>query len=238
MQFVAARRRDRIVDRRPRQLVPKRDEPVINGDKHAPGEAGIDRRGRRPGDVDQHMRRNRGVKDGCRIENLPSIGRQSRCARQHGIADRRRNRSRDHFAGQHLAGKKGIAAGEAMQRRRIEPVTPGIQGYERLDAGFGKRLQSQPAGRRRGRQIAKHDANRMVGPRLIVTIGDQQQRPRQIQPAAEKSQQIDGRLIGPLDILDDHHRRDRSVVQLGQRGAKHPVARGIFPQQPVELAPD
>jgi hypothetical protein len=69
------------------------------------------------------------------------------------------------------------------------------------------RLWSQPA----------HDrAERMVDRQLVVAVADDQQRPGPLHPPPQKHQQIQGRLVRPVGVLDHHNLRARRLVQLIQ----------------------
>ena len=45
----------------------------------------------------------------------------------------------------------------------------------------------------------------MVGPDLIVTVREDEQHPAQREPPAQKRDQVKRRLVGPVQILHDHH---------------------------------
>ncbi len=64
---------------------------------------------------------------------------------------------------------------------------------ERLNACLGKREHVQAANRLRRRQIAHGQAQRMGRSNLVIAIGDDHHRPKRLQPAAEKQEEIERR---------------------------------------------
>jgi hypothetical protein len=52
------------------------------------------------------------------------------------------------------------------------------------------------------RQVAQQEAQRMMAPNLIVSVGDQQENTRVSQAAAEKPNQIERCLIRPVSVLE------------------------------------
>jgi hypothetical protein len=56
----------------------------------------------------------------------------------------------------------------------------------------------------------------MVDRQLVVAVGDQQQRPGTLQPSPQEHQQVQGRLVGPVGVLDHDHPRPAPLIQLVQ----------------------
>jgi hypothetical protein len=77
-------------------------------------------------------------------------------------------------------------------------------GCERPDAFDRQRTNRHPP---RLFHLAEHDAERMIGPDLVVPIGRHEQRPRALEAPGEIQQEIERRLVGPVDVLDDDKRR-------------------------------
>jgi hypothetical protein len=83
----------------------------------------------------------------------------------------------------------------------------------------------------------------MVGPDLIITVREDEQHPAQGEPAPEERDQIEGGLVGPVQVLHDHHRPAAlpGTVQRVEQGVEDrtPLPRGHpLPQCPTDLAGD
>ncbi len=83
---------------------------------------------------------------------------------------------------------------------------PALDPGQGRDRGRGQRRQQDTVHRGWGK-VSEHGAQRMLGPHLIVTVGDDQHDGEMPQAAPEELDQIERRLIGPVNILDDEDRR-------------------------------
>ncbi len=74
----------------------------------------------------------------------------------------------------------------------------------------------------RGRERAEHALQRIIRRQLVVTEREHNQRRELLDPTPKERQHVEGRPIGPVDVLDDPHRprharqlRSDSLEQLG-----------------------
>jgi hypothetical protein len=65
----------------------------------------------------------------------------------------------------------------------------------------------------------------MVACHLVVAVGDDQQRPGVVHPPPQEHQQVQGRLVRPLGVLDHYHPRVLRLVQLIQERGEQPLPR-------------
>jgi hypothetical protein len=60
----------------------------------------------------------------------------------------------------------------------------------------------------------------VVGPDLIITVREDEERPAQREPAAQKRDHVERRVVGPMQVLEHHDRAGalaRTVERLEQR---------------------
>ncbi len=101
-----------------------------------------------------------------------------------------------------------------MERRDVDGLLPGQRAH-RVER---ERRERHTPHRRRSREVAEDDAQRMLGVEFVVAVGDDEERARPLHTATEIAKQIEGRLISPMRILDD---KDRwAGLQLGQHGGE------------------
>ena len=62
---------------------------------------------------------------------------------------------------------------------------------------------------RRCCQIAEDQTEGMIGPDLVVTVGDDEEGAQPADPPAEEPQQLERGAVGPMGVLADHERRAR-----------------------------
>ena len=97
-----------------------------------------------------------------------------------------------------------------------------------LDAGRG------PA----GRQIAEEHAQRMLGAELVVAIGQDEKRIRLDHATGQKFYEIDGRFIGPMNILEDEERGLRRIAKLVEHGGEDRGTADLALERRLQLAAD
>ena len=68
------------------------------------------------------------------------------------------------------------------------------------------------------RQAAQYDTQLVGVAKLIVAIARQHQDAKRVDPAAKQSEDIERRLIRPMKVLDNEHRRRTVCHLLGERG--------------------
>ena len=93
---------------------------------------------------------------------------------------------------------------------------------ESADAVLGKRRQRDPAV---AAHVAEHDAERVVSHELVVAIRRHQEGLRTVEAAAEEAKQVDCRLVGPVDVLEDRDRGAR--LQRVESGGEDLVPRPV-----------
>ncbi|CAA9565886.1 MAG: hypothetical protein AVDCRST_MAG49-3046 [uncultured Thermomicrobiales bacterium] len=220
-------RRDGVEDHRPREFVPEHERRAVGAQQ--PGrQALVDRVDARS----KHRRQQPGL--GGRADRRGGLqrraanGRQPRSAGQHGVPDGRREARRS--GREDLGHVERVAAGEPIESRRVDRAAGGEGAHGRL----GQRRQRQPAAGRRGGEVAQDDPERVLGPDLVVAVGDDQQRADPAQPPAEEAEQVERGLVGPVGVLDHRQRRGQPGAELGQGRPEDPVARRVLGQQPVE----
>jgi hypothetical protein len=97
-----------------------------------------------------------------------------------------------------------------------------------------QRRQPQPANQGRGREVAGEQLHGVLGADLVVSVGDDQQGGRGTEAAGQEPEQVQGGLVGPVDVLDHQHGRHPGVPQPFEQGAKQHLPRRLVPEQLVE----
>ena len=206
-------RRQRLLDRHPRQLVAEGDAVGRRG-QHPRAEALVEAgelvlAGQR---VEQPQLRV-GLGHGDRAEQRRGRRAQARGAGQDRVADRRRDVAI--ATGQHLGQEERVARRPAVELPRVDAVRLG-----ELRDGIEREPRQLAAGDplRRG-QLAEHDPQGVAKLELVVAIGGDDQRRRRVHLAREESQDVEGRLVGPVQVLEDEHGR-RAARELAQQGGR------------------
>lgn len=123
---------------------------------------------------------------------------------QHGFLDRL-GQSRP--AGQDLGDEEGVAVGQSHEVPGIQSVVRGEPG----DGGHGEGRDGEAMRRVEGDQLSQHRPELVVGSHFVVTVGAHQDRPGVPHTSSQEPQEIEGRLVGPVDVLDRHHHGSRGV---------------------------
>jgi hypothetical protein len=134
---------------------------------------------------------------------------------QHGIG----HGGRDGDAGgrECLGDVERVATGERVQRGGVPTAAFGEPGHRVRR----ERLQGQPVHRGR-RECPEHPPQGMCRRDLLVTEGQHQQRGQVDEPARDVVQHVQGRIVGPVQVLDDENGR-APRGELGDRGPRHRV---------------
>jgi len=66
------------------------------------------------------------------------------------------------------------------------------------------------------RELAQRDPQLIVRRQVVIPERNDQQHPGLAQPAAGEPEQVHGRLVGPVDILDHHHVQRPRLADLAQ----------------------
>ena len=222
VQRAAHVRRERLLDRDPRELVPERDARP-NRVEHAARQAFLELVEVARERVEQpEIHRPRDDRRG--IERPARRGAQRRHAGEHGIADGRGQL--DPARGERLGDEERVARGAPVQ-------LGGVDAMRRRELGHrlrGQRREPDPLGRRLARELADGHAQRVGAVELVVAVaGDDEPGG---QAAAEQAQHVERRLVGPVDVLDDQDRSGQLVEQ--RRGDR--VSRPAGLDQPLQLA--
>ncbi len=197
-------RGQRLVDRQPGQLVPEAHGVAV-GDQHAAVQALVDRCERLAGRLDQELHLDAPAEHGSRGKDFPSRSRQPGHAGKHRIP----HGGRDSLGAcrDDLGDVERIPAGPLVH---LAGVQGGARMIEQLpDAGDGKRGNLHPDHARQRGEISQHDGERVIAPHLFRAEGRQDHEPGAIQPAAHEAQRLQGRLVGPVDVLEHEQRRRR-----------------------------
>ena len=159
------------------------------------------------------------------LEDSPAGRAQSRRPRQHGVA---------HGPGhagpeirKNLADEERIAGSPPMQGHGIErPV--GDQDAHGVDRQAPK-LDAD--GRSRHSEVAEKQAQGMLGADLVAAIAEDEKSSRLVDAAAEELDQIEGGVIGPVDVLEKEERGPLGVAQLVEHRKKERYARRLALEQ-------
>ena len=145
---------------------------------------------------------------GEQLEAVPRLGARPGGPGEHRVADalgQRRVRLVED-----LADEERVARRAPVDVGGVEPVS-----VEQLgDRGPAQRGELHAARARRGDEVAQHRAQRVVGADRVAVRHHQQQRQR-VDPAGEEPDEVEGRLVGPVQVLDDEH------AGRGTQGVQH-----------------
>jgi hypothetical protein len=78
--------------------------------------------------------------------------------------------------------------------------------------------------------------HRVQGADLVVPIGDDQQGGAGAEAAGQEPEQVEGRLVGLVDILDHQHGHHPAVLQPLQQGGEQHLPRRLLLEQLVQPA--
>ena len=222
VQAHRARRQDRFLDCRARELVAKAQRPAL-GEQQPAVQACLDVLGRRREHLGNERQVDRARHDRRQLQHLERprgrAGRRGRGRRRARWPERPR---RVAPLAQHLGDEERVAAGRGMDAGAVVARRARRQAD---DCGAGEPGQRDPRQMRR-RQLAEHCAQ--VAERGTVVAVAQHQHGRQAMDAtADELDQIERRLVGPVNVLEHQHGRRRRARQLVEHGAedRRPVVR-------------
>ena len=203
-------RRNRFLDRQPRQLMSKRDACVHGGDdprRHALGEM-LDLLARKLIEKPE-LTSARDHRD--RIEQGPRRVRQPCGPCEHRIPDRRGDRLT--IGCQHLGDEERVPA-----RTRVKLLGIDVVRRRQLGHGcLGEWVDGDPSGG--ADDLAQHHAQPVRSVEFIVAIAGEHQRGSRRDPGADQRQDVDRGLVGPVQILQHQHRR-RPAAKLAKEGRR------------------
>jgi len=111
-----------------------------------------------------------------------------------------------------------------------------VRRRELADRLHGERLELQPRDACRRREPADHDSQRVRGRELVVPVGKEDERGRRLRSASEQAEQVERRLVRPVHVLQEEHRRPRA--QLVEQRGEHVVRPRAARDEPGERLAD
>ncbi len=96
---------------------------------------------------------------------------------------------------------------------------------ERLDGLWREWVDADARGPVAGAELAEQDAERMVAVDLIAAIRGDQERGERVDPAGDDPENVQRRLVGPVNVLEDDD-RDLALELLHERRRKLVRPRG------------
>jgi hypothetical protein len=133
--------------------------------------------------------------------------------------------------GERFDDEEGVAGGLAVQLLGVDAVRLG----EPRDRHRGEPAEPHPPDGAAGRQLAEHDPERMRAVELVVAVGGHDQGRHRLHPAGEQQQDVQGRLVGPVHVLEHEDRRGPRAQLPGER-RRHLVRHGAARDDRPELA--
>jgi hypothetical protein len=185
------------------------------GDEQPAREARLDGLGRRREHVVDERAFDLARHDRDELEQLLRERRQRRGARQHRVADARRDTGGTAALAQHLGDEERVAAGRGVDAAGV--VSRDDRG-EPLDRGARQRRHLHARDVRR-RQVAE-DVAQLVERCGVVAVAEDQQRARVADAAAEVLDEVERRVVGPVHVLEDDDRRRRRAGDLVEEGGE------------------
>ena len=155
--------------------------------------------------------------DGHRVQQGACPIGKARSARQHGVANAVGHRGV--AGGEHLRDVERVAGRALVQGDRIDSVRSGEAGD-----GFGRQRREPQPGDVGPGQLAEHDPQRMRSLELVVAIRGDHERREGIASTAQQPDDVERRVVGPMQILEDDDGRGASPKLARER--RNEVARG------------
>ena len=231
VQLGPRRRAEGGLDDEAGQLVAER-EPVGTGDEQPVGDTVVDGPGVRARQHAQQRRLDPRRDDRRRIEGGPRRGGQARRPPEDGVAhgggDRRRGRGED------LGHEEGVARRDSVHRGRVDMPPPGQLG-DRVDR---QRVQHHAAGGAVGGQVAEHGPQRVRGTDLVVAVGEHDHDRVIADAPRQEPHEIQRRLVGPVDVLEDDDHRASGGAQRVEGGLEQLAARCVLVEEVGDRSPD
>ena len=202
VQLGATEGRHGVLDGAARQLVTETVDGAVR-DEGPRDEALVDHRARQTTDRLQDLGVGRLHQHSCGLEKLLRVlGHGEHPGRddiRHGAGDA------VGVAGERLHDVERVAAGELEE---LVGVAGSLVG-EMLHRLGAQRRQRQASGGPVGDQVGQRLAMRAVCARLPLTEGDHDQRSRALDAPRQEAEPVEGRLVGPVQVLDDDTRGRR-----------------------------
>ena len=191
--------RELVLDRRAGDLVAERDRVAL-GAQHPRGQARLELR---------KLVRQRSAR-AARSPRAAARRRRPRAAAARGGAGAPRGRARRRarcraccaVAREHLGHEERVAAGARVERGAVDAVRC-------REAATASRDNGSTVIRCASRELAEHDAQRVVALELVVAVGRDHQRRHARHAPAEQVHEVERRLVGPVQVLEDDDRASR-----------------------------
>jgi predicted nucleotidyltransferase len=221
-------RRERLFDGEAGQLVPEGDGSRL-GPQHPGRQTLVQTIGGFPGEGLQKPELGLRWDDRHGVEELPRRQAEPRGACEHGVTDGVRNLV--------LSGRQNLRHEERIAAR-VPVELVGIQVRRLGKLGDGRRrerLDLQTADDLVRRELAEHDPERMGAVDLVVAVAGENERGDRLEPSRQQPEDVERRLVGPVDVLEDEDRRRRGRQLAGERG-RHLVWPRAGLDEALELA--
>jgi hypothetical protein len=187
-------------------------DATVGGTQHTGVEALIDRVGRLSAHGEQQLciERRRSHRGG--LDDRHGARCQLGDAREHDVSHRVGHRR--HAGAEELCDVERIAGGQRVERGRVDVVPGG----ESLDALARERVDGEPLHAADRCKLTEHDAKRVRAIEFIVPVRRQDERRRRADPPAQDAEDVEGRLVCPVDVLEhDHERRSTTAPRARRR---------------------
>ena len=224
----AAVRGDGVLHGEPGDLVAELRRRAVPGEQPG-GEQVIDGRRRGAGDRLQQAELDAGADQRGRVQHVAGAGVQPGHPGQDHVPGRGRDLT--HPGLHHFGHVERVPAGQPVQRGRFQPAAGG----QHRRRARGQRGEADPPDRPLGGQVPQGNAERIVRGQPFIPVGRDEQHGGVPDPPAQKPQQVDGGLIGPVDILHDQHVQLIRLADLAQQGTEEVLARRVRPAEVEEL---
>ena len=207
--------RELALDRPAGQLVPEPDVPGV-GLQHAVPLGLVQRRqpvaeqllGQPPLDLAGHR--------GQQLQGPPGGLAQPGQPGQHRVPDG--GRHLDPGVGQHLGHEEGVAGGRRQHGGRV-----GVAAGQLLDRAGRQGPQVKPPHLLMG-ESGQDPVQGVLAAQLVLAVGEHQHAGQVRDPPGQVAEHVKGGVVGPVDVLDQHHRR--AAGQLLVHGPEHRVPPG------------
>ena len=163
------------------------------------------------------------------VEHAARRCAQRRDAREHRVADRRRQL--DGARRERLGDEERVAGGAPVQRAGVDAVRRGQLGHRAGRQGHEPHAVGDVA----AQEIAERDAQRVRRLELVVAVARDQQRRHARDPPRQQAQHVERRLVGPVRVLE-HDDRRVAPGELAEHRGGHRVGRRARGHEVLELA--
>lgn len=175
--------------------------------------------------------RHRGGNDADQLQQFARLRIQPRLARHHGLAHgTRRGAALARMRRHDFAYLERIAL-----RCLKQPLSGHPLGTRNLADGFGCQRVQRDLGVARVRQLGDRLAEGMFLAGLVAPVGDHQQHRQERNAPSKKAQEIQGRMVGPVQVFPDQQERPLPVAEHIQQGSMEGLPGGSRADEHVDL---